>query len=96
MDETNVDATEPVEMMKPFADDIFNAARSSSEEFLCQDSPVLMPVIPSTSETPVTKPSDIKAEAFAVVESFPDLSFLSARKLMHAANENLTRWRVHP
>ncbi|KAK6638733.1 hypothetical protein RUM43_007000 [Polyplax serrata] len=94
MDETNVDATEPVEMMKPFADDIFNAARSSSEEFLCQDSPVLMPVIPSTSETPVTKPSDIKAEAFAVVESFPDLSFLSARKLMHAANENLTRWRV--
>ena len=38
--------------------------------------------------------NETKAEAYAVVESLPDLSFLSARKLMHVANENINRWRI--
>lgn len=42
------------------------------------------------------KKSELSAEACAVVDSFPDLSFLSARKLMFTANENMNRWRIRP
>lgn len=44
----------------------------------------------------VKKKEELTPEAYKVVESFPDLSFLSARKLMCTANENMNRWRTRP
>lgn len=51
---------------------------------------------PSFPTARVKKKEELSAEAYKVVESFPDLSFLSARKLMCTANENMNRWRTRP
>lgn len=58
----------------------------------------LTPTVASSSYSTVKvkRKDELSPEAYNVVESFPDLSFLSARKLMCTANENMSRWRTRP
>lgn len=85
-----------IETTKPIVEDIFNSISPKFEGLEKEEPTILTPSIQENPEPQTSKKKEFKTEAYAVVESFPDLSFLSARKLMHTANENMNRWRVRP
>lgn len=96
---TSDDATEPEEWLREAPSDVrremvtissqLENGRKSNKESSLRGT--------EQREKNAVAPSSAKAmsaEAIHVVEALPDLSFLSARKLMYAANENMSRFQT--